>query len=161
MNQLVKGFGRLILSLVVALAFGYGYYGFKTYVEPLSQNNFRQAMTSVVADETEVLLNGAAHDYEQGKTKESIKVLELALEKLIDKSGRYQHWKLERIYFLLGKSYQREKKFDKAAENYIETLRLNPNHLQAKYNLEMIQPPPSGGGGGGDEPKAGRIPPKI
>ena len=122
------------------------------------------ATSPKVADETEVLLNGAAQDYEQRRDAEAVKVLELSLEKLIDKSGSYQlkdKWKLERIYFLLGKCYQRNEVFDKAAENYIETLRLNPNHWEAKYNLEMIQPPPGGGGDGGKQPSPGKPQPKI
>jgi len=50
---------------------------------------------------------------------------------------------------------------DKAVENYQETLRVNPRNLDAKYNLEMMQPPPPSGGGGGDQPKPGPTQPKI
>jgi hypothetical protein len=163
MKELVKFMGKLMLSLTVALAFGYGFYGITTYVYPLSHDNYRQAMTSPVADDTEVLLNGAEQAYEQGRTGEAARVLELELEKLVDKSGRSEvknKWKLERVYFLLGKCYQRQEQFGKARENYIETLRLNPNHLPAKYNLEMIEPQ-GGKGGPGKQPSPGKIQPKI
>ena len=82
---------------------------------------------------------------------------------MVDQNGRYRvqdRWKLERIYFLLGKCYQKQKKLDKAAENYIEALRINPKNLPAS-KLAMVQPPPSGGGGGGDKKPNSQIQPKI
>lgn len=164
MQKLIARLGKLALSLAIAFAFGYGFYGLFTYALPLSKNDFRQAMSSVVADETEVLINGAAQEYEQGNYEDATKALELALDKMVTKSGQHKlqdRWKLERVYFLLGKSYHRQKQFDKAAENYKETLRLNPNHLFAKYNLEMLEPPPSSGGNGGTPPAPGKIQPKI
>lgn len=163
MQEKSKTLGRALLSLAIALAFGYGFYGLFTYALPLSQDNFRQARTSIVADETEILLNGAARAYDEGRLDEATKVLELELEKLIDKGGRYNradHWKLERVYFLLGKAYHRQEKFDKAIQNYEDTLRMNPSHLPAKYNLEMIQMQ-GGGGQGGDKPDKGKIQPRI
>jgi tetratricopeptide (TPR) repeat protein len=156
-----KPLGRLVLSLAIALAFGYGFYGLFTYALPLSQENFREARTSLVADQTEILLNGAAKAYEDGELNEAARVLELQLEKLIDKSGRYNRldrWKLERTYFLLGKIYHKQEKFDKAIQNYEDTLRMNPDHLPAKYNLEMIQ---AQGGQGGGQPDKGKVQHKI
>jgi tetratricopeptide (TPR) repeat protein len=158
-----KPLGRLLLSLAIALAFGYGFYGLFTYALPLAKDNFREARTSIVADQTEILLNGAAKAYDEGNLDETVRVLELELEILIDKSGRYNlanRWKLERVYFLLGKAYQKQEKFDKAVQNYEDTLRMNPNHLPAKYNLEMIQ---SGGNGGegGKKPQQGKPQHKI
>jgi len=158
-----KNLGRLLLSLAIALAFGYGFYGLFTYAAPMSQDNFRQARTSYLADQTEILLNGGARAYEEGNLDETTRVLELELETLIDKSGRYSatdKWKLERVYFLLGKAYHRQEKFDKAVQNYEDTLRMNPNHLPAKYNLEMIQMQ-GGGGEGGNQPQKGKIQHKI
>ena len=91
-------------------------------------------------------------------------MLELELEKLIDKGGHYSRtdrWKLERVYFLLGKAYQIQEKYDKAIQNYEDTLRMNPNHLPAKYNLEMIQMKGGQGGEGGKKPQNGKIQPRI
>lgn len=153
---------RIALSLALVSAFGYGFYGLVTYAVPLSHDDFRQAQTSYVADQTEILINGAAKAYEEGRYEESTKVLELALEQLVSKSGRYQadnRWKLERVYFLLGKSYHRMKQFDKAVQNYEDTLRMNPDHMPAKYNLEMIQSEAGGGGGDGGGGKKNQ--PKI
>lgn len=154
LNELKAKLGkaaRVALSLAIVSAFGYGFYGLVTYALPLSHDDLPQAQTSLVADQTEILIAGAAKAYEEGRYEESTKVLELALEELVSKSGRYQaanRWKLERVYFLLGKSYHRMKKFDKAVQNYEDTLRMNPDHMPAKYNLEMIQAEGGGDGGG-------------
>ena len=173
MNKIAKSLGRLALSLAIAAAFGYGFYGLCTYVLPLSQDNFGNARSSLVADPTEVFLNGAAKAYDQSllpdgkvdkaRLAEATKVLELELDLLISKSGRYNlmdRSKLTRVYFLLGKCYQRQEKADKAIESYENTLRLDPTHLPAKYNLEMLQ---SGGEGGegGKQPSKGNPPRKI
>ena len=161
----LKTLQRLTISLSVVLAFAYGYYGLRTYALPLSQDNFVQARTSLVADDTEILINGAAKAYDEKRYEESIKVLELALEKLLDKSGRYRAsntYKLERTYFLLAKTYQVLEKDDKAIQNYEDTLRLNPTHRPAKYNLEMLQQKKkSGGEGGKKSPKSAQPEPKI
>ena len=42
------------------------------------------------------------------------------------------------------------KKLDKAVQNYEDTLRVNPDNMPAKYNLEMIQSEGGGNGGGND-----------
>ena len=85
MRKFFKTLGRLTLSLAIACVFGYGFYGLITYALPLSKNQYRLAMSSAVADPVEVLLNGAAEDYEQGRLPEATRALELALEKLVDK----------------------------------------------------------------------------
>jgi tetratricopeptide (TPR) repeat protein len=139
----------------------------------MSQDKFGTARSSLVKDETEIFLNGAARDYDQSllpngrvdkeKLAEATKVLELNLDLLVGKNGKYRltdKSKLARTYFLLGKCYQRQKQFDKAIESYEDTLRLDPDNLPAKYNLEMIIM--SGGGGdGGAQPKQGEPPHKI
>lgn len=157
---------RLLVSLGVALTFAYGYYGLRTYVLPLSNDDLVQARQSLVADESEILINGAARAYEQKHFEESVKVLELALERLLDKSGRYRAldtYKLERAYFLLAKTYQKLEKDDKAISNYEDTLRLNPWHVPAKYNLEMLQQKKKqkGGGEGQSKPDPATPEPKI
>ncbi|MBX9670905.1 MAG: tetratricopeptide repeat protein [Candidatus Obscuribacterales bacterium] len=164
MRTTAKFLGRLIVSLTIACAFGYGFYGLFTYALPMSKHNLTQARTSYVADESEILLNGAAAAYDDERLAESAKVLEMALEKLINRKGEYsaaQRAKLERIFFLLGKTYHRMEMFDKAIQNYEDTLRMNPNHLPAKYNLEMIQMEGGGGGAGGKKPQSGKTQPKI
>jgi tetratricopeptide (TPR) repeat protein len=164
---------RLIVSLAIACAFGYGFYGLFTYVVPMSQGDFGVARKSLVGDVTEIFLNGAAKDYDQSllpsgkvdqqKLAEATKVLELELDHLIAKNGKYSltdKSKLARVYFLLGKCYQRQKKLDKAKESYEDALRLDPDNLPAKYNLEMIQAGGGGGDGGGKQPQ-GDPPRKI
>lgn len=50
------------------------------------------------------------------------------------------------IKFLAGNVLLRQKQWEQARDAYREALRLNPQHLYAKYNLEMLE---SGGGSGG------------
>ncbi|MBS1991940.1 MAG: tetratricopeptide repeat protein [Cyanobacteria bacterium SZAS LIN-2] len=174
MYKIAKGLGRLALSLTIACAFGYGFYGLVTYAWPLSHDRLGEARASLVADETEVLLNGAAKAYDESilpngkvdkaRLAEASRVLEVELDKLISQSGRYRlldKSKLTRVYFLLGKVYQRQEKFDKAIDAYENTLRLDPDHLPAKYNLEMLQMQGGGGDEGGSSPKKGQQPHKI
>ena len=172
MYKIAKTLGRLTISLVIACAFGYGFYGLFTYVLPMSQDKFGTARSSLVKDETEIFLTGAAKDYDealptggqvdQEKLAEATKVLELELDRIIAKNGHYSltdKSKLARTYFLLGKCYQRQNKLDKAKDSYENTLRLEPDNLPAKYNLEMIQA--GGGGDGGQQPKQADPPRKI
>lgn len=156
-------FGRFLLSIFVVATFSYGFYGTFSYVIPMAQGDLRHARTSAVKDQSEILINGAQKAYEEGNLKEATKVLELALEELVDMSGRYDianQSKLEDVHFLLGKCYHLQEKYDKAIEGYVETLRLNPDHLPAKYNLEMIVSQ-GGGGEGGKQPDKGKLQPKI
>ena len=160
MRKLLTWLGRLSVSLVIACAFGYGFYGLFTYVVPFYKGDLVTAMDSRVADQSEILINGACDAYDKGKFDEAAMILELALEKLVDKSGRFDltnRAKLESVFFMLGKCYHLQEKFDKAIANYEDTLRLNPNHLPAKYNLEMIQMDGGKGGGGGKS----KLQPKI
>lgn len=166
MFQIARGSAlAFTLSLGIALVFAFGFYGLFTYAIPLSKSEVRVAMVSKVADRTEVLLNGAAHDYDAGNIQEAVKVLELALEQLVSKTGQYNRldgWKLERVYFLLAKCYDRLDTPDKAIQNYEETLRLNPDHLPAKYNLERLQAKGGGDKGGKQpQPDKGKPQPKI
>jgi tetratricopeptide (TPR) repeat protein len=159
-----KAAGGLILALAVACAFGYGFYGLLGYALPLSHNDFKQAQRSLVADQAEVLINGAALAYDEGRTGEAVKALELALENLVDKTGKYKAidgWKIERVYFLLAKCYDRLKQVDKAIQNYENTLRLNPDHLTAKYDLERLLDGGGGSSSGQPQPQPGKLQPKI
>ena len=173
MYKIAKTLGRLTVSLLIACAFGYGFYGLVTYVVPMSQDKFGAARTSLVKDETEIFLNGAAQDYEKAlltnghvdkqKLAEATKVLELELDLLVAKNGHYSltdKSKLARVHFLLGKCYQRQKQVDKAIEAYEDVLRLEPDNLPAIYNLEMLIEGGQGGDGG-EQPKQGEPQRKI
>lgn len=147
MNALTK----LIAAILIVMAFGFGFYGTMTYVLPMGKGDVGMAKKSMVADDVEVLLNGAAISFEKERYQETVKVLELALEELISPSGEYKlvnEWKIVRIQFLIGKSYHLLEKYDKAVEAYKATLQLDPDHLPAKYNLEMIVSQPQGGSDG-------------
>lgn len=52
----------------------------------------------------------------------------------------------ERVFMKLGAAYQNLKQSDRAAESYLHALKLNPNNLAAKQDLERV----SGGQSAGD-----------
>lgn len=54
-----------------------------------------------------------------------------------------------KIQFALGNNYFRQKQLKLAAEAYRQSLRLDPDNLEAKYNLELMQQLLSEGGAGG------------
>jgi len=43
------------------------------------------------------------------------------------------------LYYNLGNAYYKDKKYAKAILNYERALRLEPNHKDAKFNLEVVQ----------------------
>ena len=162
MNKL-KPLGRALTVLAIVACFGYGFYGLFTYVLPMSSGDYLHARQSLVADQSEVLINGAESAYRDGHVKEATRVLEQLLDRLVDQGGHYRlvdRWKVVRVEFMLGKCYQTLKQGDKAVQAYEQTLRLDPGHMAAKYNLEMLKRA-GGGSGSGSQPKPGKRQPRI
>ena len=165
MLKYMKASGGVIATLAIVAAFSYGFYGVLTYAYPLGKGDYKTAMRSSAAEKAKVLIVGARDAYDQEKFEEARKVLELALEILVDRNGHFEPANsdiVELAHFTLGKCYQREEKADKAIEEYIAALRISPDNYAAKYNLEMLQKQSKGGGGasnGDGEGKGSDAPP--
>lgn len=70
--------------------------------------------------------------YKQKKYEEAIKEFEKALS--IEDS-----LKLSAVHYNMGNTYFRMNDYQKAIESYEQCLKLNPNDVDAKYNLEYVR----------------------
>jgi len=67
--------------------------------------------------------------YKQGKTDESVKEFENAMLKAEEKSTRAD------AHYNIGNSYLKAQQYQDAVKSYVEALKLNPDDMEAKYNL--------------------------
>ena len=67
--------------------------------------------------------------YKQGKTDESVKEFENAMLKAEEKNTRAD------AHYNIGNSYLKAQQYQDAVKSYVEALKLNPDDMEAKYNL--------------------------
>jgi len=67
--------------------------------------------------------------YKQEKTEEAIKEYENALMKAESKDTKAE------AYFNMGNAFMKGQRYQEAVKSYVESLKLNPNDQDAKYNL--------------------------
>ncbi|MBY0548537.1 MAG: tetratricopeptide repeat protein [Candidatus Obscuribacterales bacterium] len=164
MKEAIKFARQAALCLAVTVTAGYGLYTLLTYTLPMHREDYRTAVRSKVKDTTELFYHAAITSYNQSldeegevattKLNEAKKLLNLAYDNLLDKQGKVpsgSRYLAGRIQFALGKCLQRLEKFEHAVKAYEESLRLDPDNWDCKFDLEMLKadPPPAGGGGGG------------
>lgn len=169
------------LCLFITATAGYGFYTLMTYTLPLHRHDYRTAVKSMVKDQAQLFYTAGMTAYDESldlegevatnKLNEAKKLLNLAYETLLDEQGKLPSSSRAlagQIQFGIGKCLQRLGKKEHAIKAYEESLRLAPNCLPCKFNLEMLKasPPPSGGGGAnGGKPKpddqGGKNRPKI
>lgn len=181
MKDAMKFIRQALLCLTVTVTAGYGLYTLVTYTLPMHRQDYKTAVRSQVKDPAELFYHAAITAYDQGleeegevqqtKLNESKKLLNLAYNLLLDEQGKVRDSSRRmagRIQFALGKCLHRLGKGEHAVKAYEESLRLDPDNWDCKFDLEMLKapPPPSGGGGGGkSKPKpddgSGKKRPKI
>jgi tetratricopeptide (TPR) repeat protein len=142
----------LVLSAAVLL---YGGYALLTYSVPMTQggDGYVTAHNSLVGDKAAVLYNAGQEAYQEGEFAVAEKLLTKSYSELTDSSGHLPDSRnalAGDIQFLLGNSLVKQKKVKDAVQAYEQSLRHNPNHMYAKYNLEMLQQSGGGSSGGGD-----------
>lgn len=78
--------------------------------------------------------------HRQGKFEDAVREYEATVGKTEGKEAR------SRAFYNIGNSFLRQQKYEEAVKAYIESLRLNPEDQDAKYNLsyalEMLKRPP-------------------
>jgi tetratricopeptide (TPR) repeat protein len=139
----------LLLLLCATLLFGG--YQLLTYSLPMATGDYRTAHDSLVGDKANVLYDAALQAYEQGDYQTAQKLLTRAYSLCTDSSGHLPESRAAlaaEIQFLIGNTLVKTEKVKSAVQAYEQALRHNPNHLYAKYNLELLQQSSSGGGNG-------------
>jgi tetratricopeptide (TPR) repeat protein len=78
--------------------------------------------------------------HRQGKFEDAVREYEATVGKTEGKEAR------SRAFYNIGNSFLRQQKYEEAVKAYIESLKLNPEDQEAKYNLsyalEMLKRPP-------------------
>jgi tetratricopeptide (TPR) repeat protein len=142
----------LVLSAAAVL---YGAYSLFTYSIPMTQGGdaYTTAYQSAVADKATVLYDAAQQAYQEGNYKAAQALLTKAYSECTDSSGHLPDSRnalAGDIQFLLGNALAKDKNVKDAITAYGQSLRHNPNHMYAKYNLELLQQSAGGGAGGGN-----------
>jgi len=127
---------------------------------PMLMHNYKTAGTSWVGERSYALYDLGLQLYQAEEFKEAVKTFNDAYNLCLGPQGVVEGDKralAAEIKFLAGNALVKDKQLSKAIEAYKECLRIDPNHLHAKYNLEKLQ---SMNGGKGpspaDEPDAGK-----
>lgn len=143
----------MTLAIVASLALtAVGVHRLLTYSAPMLAENFESAIDSSV-DQPLALYNLGLKAYKYERYTLAKDVLTEAFNQLTKNTGVVPPDRKElagQIQFMLGVVNEHEKQFRVAVTAYEDCLRLTPNNLDAKYNLERLksQFPDLGKGGG-------------
>jgi tetratricopeptide (TPR) repeat protein len=152
----------MIAGFVLAL---YGVWRLGSYSYPMLSENFQDAAQSSVGDPPVALYDFGVQAYKDGDPALAKDALTEAFNQLTKNTGVVPPNRKElagRIQFMLGVVNEHAKQFRVAVTAYEDSLRLSPDNLDAKYNLERLksQFPDIGKGGGGDPQNPGQQPSK-
>ncbi len=127
---------------------------------PMLTQNYHIPAETGIGDTSYALYDVGLDRYKAEKYSDAVKALTEAYNLCLGPQGVVEGDKqtlAAESKFLIGNALVRSKQLSKAAEAYKECLRIDPNHLYAKYNLEKLQ---SMNGGKGpsqaDEPDAAK-----
>lgn len=155
-----------MVKALMVLFFGilmFGVYQAASYSWPMYKQDYAKAYYSLVGDKPTVLYDASLAAYQAGEFKLAKDMLIKAYSQCLDSSGHIPESKRQfaaKIQFLLGNVLVKMQMVKPAIEAYKESLRLEPNDLYAKYNLELLRSKnngnasgdpnnPSGGGSNG------------
>lgn len=142
-----------------------GIYTLWTYSLPMLAGSYEYAAdsSSPVADRAVALYDAGLQRYQNKDYKGAVKVLTEAYNSTLGPQGVVEGDKRKlaaNIKFLTGNALVKDKQLGQAVEAYKDALRLDPDNLYAKYNLEMLQQMNGGKGPGeGDGDGNGNQPP--
>ena len=165
--------GRLLryaaIALTVAgiLVIGVGAYRLVAYSVPLANGDYIGAAESGAGDASVALYDAGLQAYREGNLDAAQQLFSASYSKLLADGTLPTAYSKQKLasdcQFYLGNIQAMNKQIEPAIQAYEQSLRLNPDNMDAKYNLEMLKKQQQGGGGsgnGGDQGKPGGPPGK-
>lgn len=138
-----------IASVVLAL---WGGWRMLAYSLPMQTGDYLSAAESGSGNAANAYYDAGLVAYQNEQYKEAKEYFTAAQSALTSSSGDLPpeaKAMAAKIQFALGNNYFRQKQLKAAAEAYRQSLRFEPNNLEAKYNLELMQQLIAAGGGNG------------
>lgn len=143
-----------IASVVLAL---WGGWRMMAYSLPMQVGDYQRAAESGSGNAANAYYDAGLSAYQDEQYKEAKELLIAAQSALTSSAGDLppeSKAMAAKIQFALGNTYFRQKQLKAAAEAYRQSLRYDPDNLEAKYNLELMQQLLASGGGAGEgQPK--------
>lgn len=137
-----------IASVVLAL---WGSWRMVAYSLPMQMGDYQRAAESGSGNSANAYYDAGLAAYQNEQYKDAQKLFTAAQSALTSSSGDLPpeaKAMAAKIQFALGNNYFRQKQLKAAAEAYRQSLRFDPDNLEAKYNLELMQKLLASGGSG-------------
>lgn len=149
------------VRILCVIGLAVGLYLCVFYSVPMQQQKYADAADAFMSDQGVVLYDLALQRYQEEEFADTIEVAEKAYNACISKEGIVDPDRVllaANIKFLAGNAMVKAKQLKNAVDAYKQSLRLNPNNFEAKYNLEWLQQMNGGAGpgGGAEDPANGK-----
>jgi Ca-activated chloride channel family protein len=149
------GIGAALFCVLVGVVImGFGAKRLFTYSWPMVVSDYDRAAQSTDGNKAIALYDLGLKAYRAGAYQDAQEILTKAYSAMTEENQNplgIDHDLGARVQFLLAVSYERSKQNFMAIEAYKQALRHDPNHLEAKYNLERLLAKRGGGGQGQGE----------
>lgn len=148
---------QLAVMLAIASAFLALWGGWRmiAYSLPMQTGDYVRAAESGSGNAANAYYDAGLLAYENEQYKDAKELFTAAQSALTSSSGDLPpeaRAMAAKIQFALGNNYFRQKQLKAAAEAYRQSLRFDPENLETKYNLELMQKLLASGGGSGNGP---------
>lgn len=120
----------------------FGIFRLWAYTYPMLNQDYRSAVEASVGDEVLAWYARGVERYRLGDHRNAKRILTEAFNKLTRETGLVPEDRRQLgsdIQHLLGVVNEHEKQFRLAVSAYEESLKLEPNNLASKYNLERLK----------------------
>lgn len=140
-----------MLAIACAVLALWGGWRMLAYSLPMQTGDYVRAAESGSGNAANAYYDAGLAAYHNEQYKDAQKLFTAAQSALTSSSGDLPpeaKAMAAKIQFALGNNYFRQKQLKAAAEAYRQSLRFDPDNLEAKYNLELMQKLLASGGGG-------------
>src|SRR5262245_9562327 len=150
MDRIFKSLrGRLLRYLAFALlvagilAIGVGAFRLVAYSVPLAQGDYIGAADSGAGDASVALYDAGLQAYKEGNLDAAQELFTKSYSALLGDGTLPTSYSKQDLasncQFYLGNIQAQNHQIDQAIQAYEQSLRMNPNNMDAKYNLEMLK----------------------